>query len=75
MHCHSSVDLTVLGVGKYLALFSLPDSEPKSEYLKNLVVGIGKRSPEIEIIEVNTDVDHVHILLTIPPLELINLTL
>ena len=37
------------------------------DYLKKLLVGIGKQSPEIEIIEVNTDVDHVHILLSIPP--------
>ena len=37
------------------------------EYLKKLVIGIGKQVPEIEIIEANTDVDHVHILLSIPP--------
>ena len=37
------------------------------EYLKKLVVGIGKQTPEIEVIEVNTDVDHIHILLSIPP--------
>ncbi len=37
------------------------------EYLKKLVVGIGRQNPDIEIIEVNTDVDHVHILVTIPP--------
>ena len=32
-----------------------------------MIIGIGKQSPEIEIIEVNMDVDHVHILLSIPP--------
>jgi len=37
------------------------------DYLKKLLIGIGKQTPEIEIIEVNTDVDHVHILLSIPP--------
>ena len=37
------------------------------EYLKNTIIGIGKQVPEIEIIEVNTDSDHVHILLSIPP--------
>jgi putative transposase len=37
------------------------------EYLKKLIVAIGKQNPEIEIIEVNTDIDHVHILLSIPP--------
>ena len=37
------------------------------DYLKKLVIGIGKQTPEIEVIEVNTDVDHVHILLSIPP--------
>ena len=37
------------------------------EYLKRRIVGIGERNPEIEIIEVNADSDHVHILLSIPP--------
>jgi len=37
------------------------------EYVKNAVIGIGKQYPEIEIIEVNTDVDHIHILASIPP--------
>ena len=37
------------------------------EYLRNTIIGLGKQIPEIEIIEVNTDVDHVHILLSIPP--------
>ena len=37
------------------------------EYLNSLVIGIGKQSPEIEIIEVNTEDDHMHLLLSIPP--------
>ena len=37
------------------------------EYLTRLIIGIGKQNPDIEIIEVNTDIDHVHILLSIPP--------
>ena len=37
------------------------------EYLKKLVIGIGRRIPEIEIVEVNTDKDHIHMLLSIPP--------
>ena len=37
------------------------------EYLKRLVVGIGKQSPGIEIIEPNTKDDHVYLLLSIPP--------
>ena len=37
------------------------------DYLQKIVIGIGKQIPEIEVIEVNTDVDHVHILLSIPP--------
>jgi len=36
------------------------------EYLKNTIIGIGKQIPELEVIEVNTDCDHVHILLSIP---------
>ena len=37
------------------------------EYLKSIIIGIGKQTPEIEVIEVNTDSDHVHILFSIPP--------
>ena len=37
------------------------------EYLKKLVLGIGKQFPEIEIVEINTDKDHMHVLLSIPP--------
>jgi putative transposase len=37
------------------------------EYLKSMIIGIGKQTPEIEVIEVNTDSDHVHILFSIPP--------
>ena len=37
------------------------------EYLKKLIIGIGRQNPDIEIIEVKTDIDHVHILLSIPP--------
>ena len=37
------------------------------EYLQKVIVGIGQRNPEIEMVEVNTDWDHVHILLSIPP--------
>ena len=37
------------------------------EYFKNTAIGICKQVPEIEIFEVNTDEDHAHILLSIPP--------
>ena len=37
------------------------------EYLTKLIIGIGRQDPDIEIVEVNTDIDHVHILLSIPP--------
>jgi putative transposase len=37
------------------------------DYLKKLLLGISKQKPEIQIIEINTDVDHVHILVSIPP--------
>ena len=37
------------------------------EYLKKLIIGVGRHSPDIEVIEVNTDIDHAHILLSIPP--------
>ena len=37
------------------------------EYLTKLIIGIGKQNLDIEIVEVNTDIDHVHILLSILP--------
>jgi putative transposase len=37
------------------------------QYLNKRIFGISERNPDIEIIEANTDVDHVHILLSIPP--------
>jgi len=37
------------------------------EYLKRKVLQISRFHPEIEIIKVNTNVDHMHIMLTIPP--------
>ena len=36
-------------------------------YLTYLVRGVQRRCPEIHIIDVNTDQDHVHILLSIAP--------
>ena len=38
-----------------------------AEYLKSMIIETGNQIPEVEIIEVNTDSDHVHILLSIPP--------
>ena len=37
------------------------------EYLKNMIIDMGEQMPELEIHEVKTDCDHVHILLSIPP--------
>ena len=37
------------------------------DYLKRKILQVGKFHPEIEIKEVNTDVDHIHILVSIPP--------
>jgi len=37
------------------------------DYLKRKVLQVSKFQPEIEIIEVNTDLDHIHILVSIPP--------
>ena len=37
------------------------------EYLKWKVLQIQKFHPEIEIIKVNTDIDHMHIMISIPP--------
>ena len=36
-------------------------------YLKRKVQQISKFHPEIEIIKVNTDIDHMHIMISIPP--------
>jgi putative transposase len=37
------------------------------EYLKLKVMEITKYYPEIDIVEVNIDKDHMHVLLSIPP--------
>ena len=37
------------------------------EYLKEKLKEISKHYPEIQLIEVNTDADHVHALVSIPP--------
>jgi putative transposase len=37
------------------------------EYPKKLVTAIDRQVPEVEIIEIDTDVDHVHILLSVLP--------
>ena len=37
------------------------------EWLKKKVLQVGKFHPEIEILEVNTDLDHMHLLVSIPP--------
>ena len=37
------------------------------EYLKKKVLQVSKFHPEIEILEVNPDVDHLHLLVSIPP--------
>ena len=37
------------------------------DYLKRKVLQVSKFQPEIEIIAVNTDIDHIHLLVSIPP--------
>ena len=37
------------------------------EYLEKVIIGFGRRNPEIEIVEVNTNLDHIHLLIGIPP--------
>ncbi len=37
------------------------------EFLRIKIYEITKHYPDIEIIEVNTDVDHMHVLMSIPP--------
>ena len=41
--------------------------EGVGDYLKKLIMEVSKSHPDIEIIEVNTDLDHVHFLASIPP--------
>ena len=36
-------------------------------YLKRIICKITRFHPEIRVLEVNTDVDHMHLLMTIPP--------
>jgi putative transposase len=37
------------------------------DYLQKLVHQVNRIHPDIEVLEVNTDVDHVHLLMSIPP--------
>ena len=37
------------------------------DYLKKLVLQVSRIHPDIEVLEVNTDVDHMHLLMSIPP--------
>ena len=37
------------------------------DYLKRKMLQVSKFQPEIEIIAVNTDIDHIHLLVSIPP--------
>jgi len=37
------------------------------DYLKKVIFRINSYHPEVEILEVNTDIDHIHILMIIPP--------
>ena len=37
------------------------------EYLKRKVFQVSRFHPEISIMEVNTDVDHLHLMVSIPP--------
>ena len=37
------------------------------DYLKKLVHQVNRIHPDIEVLEVNTDVDHLHLLMSIPP--------
>ena len=37
------------------------------DYLKKLVHQVNRIHPDIEVLEVNTDVDHMHLLMSIPP--------
>jgi len=37
------------------------------EYLKRTIRQISRHYPEIRLIEVNTDVDHLHVLVSVPP--------
>lgn len=36
-------------------------------YLQEVIKGLSKRYPELLVKEINTDLDHVHILISIPP--------
>ena len=38
-----------------------------NEYIKRCLLGISKHYPEIEIVEINSDLDHIHMLMRIAP--------
>ena len=37
------------------------------EYLKKVVLQVSKVHPDMEVLEVNSEVDHMHLLMSIPP--------
>ena len=37
------------------------------DYLKRIIRKVTRYYPEVRIIEINTDVDHMHLLMSIPP--------
>ena len=37
------------------------------DYLQKIVFDVSRLHPDIEIVEVDTDVDHIHLLMSIPP--------
>lgn len=41
--------------------------EGVGEYLKEIMFDITEHHPDLQMIEVNTDIDHVHFLMSIPP--------
>ena len=38
-----------------------------NEYIRRSLMGIKRRYPEIEVIEVNSDLDHIHLLISVAP--------
>ena len=63
-HCAYRCDYHLVMTSKYRRKIF---NEGSFSYLQELITSFYDLLPEVEILEINHDVDHVHILLSIPP--------
>lgn len=63
-HCTYHTRYHLVFVTKYRRKIFRPGM---AKYLEAILSNITRKYPEVEILEMNTDEDHIHLLLTLPP--------